>query len=60
MRSAASPEGASSENFRRRAKGVTQEMDREIRRRVEEYRHTEAGPIENNLIDELVGGDLDR
>ena len=35
-------------------------MDREIRRRVEEYRHTEAGPIENNLIDELVGGDLDR
>ena len=31
-------------------------MDREIRRRVEEYRHTEAGPIENNLIDELVGG----
>jgi len=35
-------------------------MDREIRRRVEEYRRTEAGPIENNLIDELVGGDLDR
>jgi peptide/nickel transport system substrate-binding protein len=35
-------------------------MEREIRRRVEEYRHGEAGPIENNLIDELVGGELDR
>src|SRR5688572_16102304 len=35
-------------------------MDREIRRRVEEYRRDEAGPIENQLIDELVGGDLDR
>ncbi len=35
-------------------------MDRETRRLVEEYRHDEAGPIENNLIDELVGGDLDR
>jgi peptide/nickel transport system substrate-binding protein len=35
-------------------------MDRETRRQVEEYRHTEAGPIENNLIDELVGGELDR
>lgn len=35
-------------------------MDRETRRTVEEYRRTEAGPIENNLIDELVGGELDR
>jgi peptide/nickel transport system substrate-binding protein len=35
-------------------------MDRETRRSVEEYRRTTAGPIENNLIDELVGGQLDR
>lgn len=35
-------------------------MDRETRRAVEEYRHLEAGPIENNLIDELVAGELDR
>jgi peptide/nickel transport system substrate-binding protein len=36
-------------------------MDRHIRRAVEEYRRSEAaGPIENNLIDELVGGELDR
>jgi len=35
-------------------------MDRETRRQIEEYRRNEAGPIENNLIDELVGGDLDR
>ena len=35
-------------------------MDRDIRRAVEEYRHNEAGPLENNLIDELVGGELDR
>jgi peptide/nickel transport system substrate-binding protein len=35
-------------------------MDRETRRAVEEYRHVEAGPIENNLIDELVAGELDR
>jgi len=35
-------------------------MDRETRRAVEEYRHAEAGPIENNLIDEFVGGELDR
>ena len=34
-------------------------MDRETRRQIEEYR-SEAGPIENNLIDELVGGELDR
>jgi peptide/nickel transport system substrate-binding protein len=35
-------------------------MDREIRRSVEEYRRSAAGPIENNLIDELVTGELDR
>jgi peptide/nickel transport system substrate-binding protein len=35
-------------------------MDRDTRRAVEHYRRSEAGPIENNLIDELVGGDLDR
>ena len=35
-------------------------MDRETRRMIEEYRRTEAGPLENNLIDELVAGELDR
>ncbi len=35
-------------------------MDRETRRKIEEYRHAQAGPIENNLIDELVDGELDR
>jgi peptide/nickel transport system substrate-binding protein len=35
-------------------------MDRETRRAIEEYRRSEAGPIENNLIDELVAGELDR
>jgi peptide/nickel transport system substrate-binding protein len=35
-------------------------MDRETRRQVEEYRRSEAGAIENNLVDELVGGELDR
>ncbi len=35
-------------------------MDRETRRMVEEYRRNEAGPLENNVIDELVGGELDR
>jgi peptide/nickel transport system substrate-binding protein len=35
-------------------------MDRETRRQIEEYRRNEAGPIENNLIDELVAGELDR
>jgi peptide/nickel transport system substrate-binding protein len=35
-------------------------MDRETRRSVEAYRRTTAGPIENNLIDELVNGELDR
>jgi peptide/nickel transport system substrate-binding protein len=35
-------------------------MDRETRRLVEEFRRNEASPIENNLIDELVEGELDR
>jgi peptide/nickel transport system substrate-binding protein len=35
-------------------------MDRETRRAIEEFRRNEAGPIENNLIDELVAGELDR
>ena len=35
-------------------------MDRETRRTIEEFRHNEAGPLENNVIDELVGGELDR
>ena len=30
-------------------------MDRETTRRIEDYRRNEAGPLENNLIDELVG-----
>ena len=29
------------------------------RRAIEDYRRTEAGPLENNLIDELVEGELD-
>ena len=35
-------------------------MDRETRRTIEEFRHNEAGPLENNVIDELVSGELDR
>jgi peptide/nickel transport system substrate-binding protein len=35
-------------------------MDRESKRLIEEYRRNEAGPLENNVIDELIGGDLDR
>ena len=35
-------------------------MDRETKRKIEEYRSAEAGPVENNLIDELVAGELDR
>jgi peptide/nickel transport system substrate-binding protein len=35
-------------------------MDRETRRRLEEFRHNEAGPIENALIDDLATGELDR
>jgi peptide/nickel transport system substrate-binding protein len=35
-------------------------MDRETKRLVEEYRRNEAGPLENNVIDEFIGGELDR
>ena len=35
-------------------------MDRDTRKIVEDYRRDQAGPLENNLIDELVGGELDR
>lgn len=35
-------------------------MDRDAMRRIEDFRRNEAGPLENNLIDELVGGEMDR
>ena len=35
-------------------------MDRETRRIVENYRRDEAGPLENQVIDELLGGEVDR
>jgi len=35
-------------------------MDRDTRRAVEEFRCNEAGALENNLVDELVNGELDR
>ena len=35
-------------------------MDREARRRLEEYRRNEAGPFENSLIDEYADGEFDR
>ncbi len=35
-------------------------MDKETRRAIEEYRRHEAGPLENNVIDEFIGGELDR
>ena len=35
-------------------------MDREELRLINEFRRNEAGPLENNLIDELVLGELDR
>jgi len=35
-------------------------MDRETTRRIESYRRNEAGPLENNLIDEFMGGEMDR
>jgi peptide/nickel transport system substrate-binding protein len=35
-------------------------MDRETRRLVEAYRRDEAGPLENNVIDEFLNGELDR
>ncbi len=35
-------------------------MDRETTRRIEDFRRHEAGPLENNLIDEFIGGEMDR
>jgi len=35
-------------------------MDREARRKLEEYRRSEAGPFENTLIDEFLTGEFDR
>jgi peptide/nickel transport system substrate-binding protein len=35
-------------------------MDRESRRRLEEYRRNQAGPIENTFIDEVIAGEMDR
>jgi peptide/nickel transport system substrate-binding protein len=35
-------------------------MERETKRQLEAYRRSDAGPIENNLIDELASGELDR
>ena len=35
-------------------------MDRETRRIVESYRRDDAGPLENQVIDELLGGEVDR
>ena len=35
-------------------------MDRETRRIVENYRRDDAGPLENQVIDELLGGEVDR
>jgi peptide/nickel transport system substrate-binding protein len=35
-------------------------MDRESRRQFEQYRREAAGPVENALIDDFVGGDLSR
>jgi peptide/nickel transport system substrate-binding protein len=35
-------------------------MDREARRRLEEYRRNEAGPLENTLIDEVLAGEMNR
>src|SRR5690348_16085796 len=35
-------------------------MDRETRRRFEDYRKNEAGPVENTVLDDLLDGELDR
>jgi peptide/nickel transport system substrate-binding protein len=35
-------------------------MNREARRRFEEYRRSVAGPVENTLIDEVLDGEMDR
>src|SRR5580658_3891836 len=46
-------------NFQQReSEGI--DMDREARRRLEEYRRTGAGPYENALIDDYTAGAIDR
>ncbi len=35
-------------------------MDRDEMSRLDDYRFSEAGPLENDLIDELAGGEMDR
>src|SRR5438445_316314 len=35
-------------------------MDQETRRRLEEYRRNQAGPVENALLDDLLTGEVDR
>src|SRR5207244_1003485 len=35
-------------------------MDRETRRKLEDHRRNEAGPVENTVIDELLDGEMDR
>ena len=35
-------------------------MDREEMRRLDEYRFSQAGPLENDLVDELAEGGMDR
>jgi peptide/nickel transport system substrate-binding protein len=35
-------------------------MDRESMMRIEQYRRTEAGPLEGTLVDEFVDGEMDR
>jgi peptide/nickel transport system substrate-binding protein len=35
-------------------------MDKESRRKLEQYRRNEAGPVENTLIDEFMDGEMDR
>ena len=35
-------------------------MDKEARKRLDEYRRTDAGPVENTLLDEFAAGELDR
>jgi peptide/nickel transport system substrate-binding protein len=35
-------------------------MDKQSRRKLEQYRGTEAGPVENTLIDEFLAGEMDR
>src|SRR5262249_56385878 len=43
-----------------RSKRKEEGMDRESRRRFEEFRRSTAGEAENTLIDELIDGEMDR